>query len=69
MEEMKNAHEVRMENYGDKLFDCDDKYSRVFATIRLNCEDSLRIYIKSAEDQNKMWNTLKRQYKNSDLVT
>ncbi len=32
----KDAHEARMEKHWDKLLDCDDKYSRAFATIRLN---------------------------------
>ncbi len=66
---MKDAHEARMEKYWDKLLDCDDKYSRAFATIRLNCEDGPRVHIKSVEDPNEMWSSLKRQYKASDLAT
>ncbi len=49
--------------------DCDDKYSRAYATIRLNCEDGPRVHIKCVEDPNEMWSTLKRQYEASDLAT
>ncbi len=58
-EEMKDTHEARMEKYGDKILDCDDKYSRKCATIRLNCEDGPWVHIKSMEDPNEMWSTLK----------
>ncbi len=68
-EEMKDAHEAKMEKYGDKLLDCDDEYSRACATIRLNCEDGPRVHIKGMKDPNKMWSTLKRQYEASDLAT
>ena len=34
-EEMKDLHKARIEKYGDKLLDYDDKYSWAFATIRL----------------------------------
>ncbi len=68
-EEMKDTHEARMEKYGDKLLDYVDKYSLAFATIRLNCEDGPQVHIKGMEDPNKMWSTLKRQYKASDLAT
>ncbi len=54
MEEMKDAYEAKMEKYRDKLLDCDDKYSRAFAIIWLNCEDSPRLHIKGVEDPNKM---------------
>ena len=68
-EEMKDAHEARMEKYGDKLLDCDDKYSRACATIRLNCEDGPRVHIQGVENPNELLSTLKRQYKTSDLAT
>ncbi len=68
-EEMKDGHGGRMEKYGDKLLDCDDKYSRAFATIRLNCGDGSRVHIKGVKDPNKMWNTLKRQYEAFHLAT
>ncbi len=53
-EEMKDAHEARMEKYVDKLLDYDDKCSWAFAIIRLNCEDGPRVHIKGVEDPNKM---------------
>ncbi len=68
-EEMKDAHEARMEKYRDKLLDCDDKYSWTCAIIRFNCEDGLRVHIKGVEDPNEMWSTLKRKYEASDLAT
>ena len=66
---MKDAHKAKMEKYWDKLLDCDDEYSRAYATIRLNCENSPWVHIKGIEDPNKMWNTLKRRYEASDLAT
>ncbi len=68
-EEMKDAYKARMERYGDKLFDCDDKYSRACAKIRLNCEDGPRVHIKVVDDPNEMWSTLKRQNKAFNLAT
>ena len=62
-------HEARMEKYGDKLLDFDNKYSQAFAPIRLNCEDGPRVYVKGVKDSNAMWSTSKRQYKASDLAT
>ena len=66
---MKDANKAKIEKYGDKLLDCDNKYSRAFATIRLNYEDCFRVCIKGMKDPNEMWSTLKRQYKTSDLAT
>lgn len=40
-EEIKDAQEVKIEMYGDKLLNCDNKYSQAFITIWLNFEDSL----------------------------
>ncbi len=67
-EEMKDAHEAKMEKYGDKLLDCDDKYSLAYSTIRLNCENGTRVHIKGVQDPNEIWATLKRQYEASDLA-
>ncbi len=65
---MKDANGANIEKYGDKILDCDNKYSRAFAIIRLNCEDGLQVCIKGINDPNEIWGTLKRQYKASDLA-
>ena len=66
---MNDTYEARIEKYGDKLWDCDDKYLQVYATIRLNYENGPWVYIKGVEVPNKMWSTLKRQYKAFNLAT
>ena len=58
-----------MEKYEEKLLDCDDKYSRACATIRLNCEDGPRVHIKGVESPHEIWSILKNQYESSDLAT
>ena len=65
----KDAHEAKMERYEEKLLDCDDKYSRACATIRLNCEDGPRVHIKGVESPHEIWSILKNQYESSDLAT
>lgn len=66
---VKNGHKAKIENYGDKPLDCDNKYSRKFATIWLNCEAGPRVPIKSVKNLNKIRNTMKRQYQVSNLAT
>ena len=58
-----------MEKYKEKLLDCDDKYSRACATIRLSCEDGPRVHIKGVESPHEIWSILKNQYESSDLAT
>lgn len=60
--------EARIKKYWDKLSDCEDEYLWAFVIIRLNCEENLQVYIKDVEDPSKMWNTLKKQYKASNLA-
>ena len=45
----KDAHEAKMEKYGEKLLDCDNNYSRACATIWLNFEDGVRVHIKGVD--------------------
>ncbi len=68
-ETMTDAHERRIKNYKDKLLDCDNKYSRAFFKIWLNCEVGPRVYVKGIKCPNKIWSTLKTQYEASDLST
>ena len=65
----KDAYEAKMERYEEKLLECNDKYSRACATIRLNCEDGPRVHIKGVESPHEIWSILKNQYKSSDLAT
>ncbi len=62
-------YEAKMEKYREKLLDYDDKYSRACATIRLNCEEGPRVYIKGVESPHEIWSILKNQYESSDLAT
>ena len=48
-ESAKDVYEAKMEKYEEKLLDCEDKYSRACATIRLSCEDGPRVHTKGAE--------------------
>ena len=68
-ESAKDMYEAKMEKYREKLLDYDDKYSRAFATIRLNCEEGPRVYIKGVESPHEIWSILKNQYESSDLAT
>ena len=65
----KDAYEAKMERYEEKLLECNDKYSRACATIRLNCEDGPRVHIKGVESPHEIWSILKNQYESSDLAT
>ena len=62
-------YEAKMEKYREKLFDCDNKYSRACATIRLSYEDGPRIYVKGIESPHEIWSILKNQYESFDLAT
>lgn len=50
-ESVKDLYEAKMEKYEEELLDCDDKYSRACATIRLSCKDGPRVYIKGVESR------------------
>ena len=69
MESAKDVYEAKIEKYKEKFLDCNDKYFRACATIRLNCEDGPRIHIKGVESPHELWSILKNQYKLSDLAT
>ena len=68
-ESAKDVYEAKMEKYKEKLLDCENKYSRACATIRLNCEDGPCIHIKGVESPHEIWSILKNQYESSDLAT
>ena len=64
----KDVYETKMEKYREKLLNCDDKYSRACATIRLSCNGPW-VHIKGVESPHKIWSILKNQYELSDLAT
>ena len=68
-ESAKDMYEAKMKKYEEKLLDCDDKYSRACAAIRLNCEEGPRVYTKGVESPHEIWSILKNQYESSDLAT
>ncbi len=57
-ESAKDMYETKMEKYRGKLLDYNNKYSRAFATIRLNCEEGPRVYIKGVESPHEIWSIL-----------
>ena len=68
-ESAKDVYEAKMEKYEEKLLECDDKYSRACANIRLSCEDGPRVHIKGIKSPHEIWSILKNQYESSDLAT
>ena len=68
-ESAKDVYEAKMEKYKKKFLDCDNKYFRACATIRLNYEDGSYVHIKGVESLHEIWSILKNQYKSSNLAT
>lgn len=54
IESAKDIYKAKIEKYGEKVLNFDDKYSQVCATIRLSCEDGFCVQVKDVESPHEI---------------